>query len=155
MCSRHEHLYTNIRANIITSEEFTTPGLLQKYLKDCPVVLCTLSMLSSFALRRAGGFTAAPIKTLVIDEASQIEIGGYIPLFTSHSTIRKVCFIGDDKQCKFFFHNLIQVLIFFFHAVPPHGQDDIQELKSIFEVKHLKDHILFLNTQCMVFCSEI
>jgi superfamily I DNA and/or RNA helicase len=57
-------------------------------------------MLSSFALRKFGGFTIAPIKTLVIDEASQIEIGDYIPLFTSHSTIRKVCFIGDDKQCK-------------------------------------------------------
>lgn len=76
------------------------PGLLQKHLKDCPVVLCTLSMLSSFALCRSGGFSAAPIKTLVIDEASQIEIGDYIPLLTSHSTIRKVCFIGDDKQCK-------------------------------------------------------
>ena len=113
MCSRHEHLYTNIRANIITSEEFTTQGLLQEYLKDCPVVLCTLSMLSSSALHEAGGFTTAPIKTLVVDEASQIEIGNYIPLFTSHSTIRKVCFIGDDKQCKFFFRILIQVLIFF------------------------------------------
>ncbi|KAG2367897.1 AAA domain-containing protein [Suillus spraguei] len=32
-------------------------------------------------------------------------------------------------------------------AVPPHGQDDIQDLKSIFEVKHLKDHAIFLDIQ--------
>ncbi|KAG1831993.1 hypothetical protein DFJ58DRAFT_876079, partial [Suillus subalutaceus] len=61
--------------------------------------------------------------------ASQIEIGAYIPLFTSHTSIRKICFIGDDKQ------------------LPHYGQDDIHDLKSIFEVKHLKDHALFLNTQ--------
>ncbi|OJA13627.1 hypothetical protein AZE42_03979 [Rhizopogon vesiculosus] len=71
-------------------------------------------MLSSFTLRKFGGFTTAPIKTLVIDEASQIETGDYIPLFTSHSTIRK---------------------------------EDIQELKSIFEVKHLKKCAIFLNIQ--------
>ncbi|KAG2128080.1 hypothetical protein BD769DRAFT_732626 [Suillus cothurnatus] len=93
----HEHLYANIRANIIISEDFCAPGF-AKELQSTPVILCTLSMLSSFALRRFGGFKAAPIRTLVIDEASQIEIGDYIPLFTSHTSIRKVCFIGDDKQ---------------------------------------------------------
>ncbi|KAG1781378.1 hypothetical protein EV702DRAFT_1248386 [Suillus placidus] len=61
--------------------------------------------------------------------ASRIEIGAYIPLFTSHTSIRKICFIGDAK------------------GLPPYGQDDIQDLKSIFDVKHLKDHALFLNTQ--------
>ncbi|KAG1747232.1 P-loop containing nucleoside triphosphate hydrolase protein [Suillus paluster] len=125
----HEHLYARIRANIIISEDFATPGLLQKHLYNCPVILCTLSMLSSYMFRKNGGFIAAPLRMLVIDEASQIEIGDYIPLFTSHTTIRKVCFIGDDKQ------------------LPPYGQEDIQDLKSIFEVKHLKDHAIFLNTQ--------
>ncbi|KAG1741642.1 P-loop containing nucleoside triphosphate hydrolase protein, partial [Suillus lakei] len=125
----HEHLYVNIRANIITSEEFFAPGFF-KQLQTCPVILCTLSMLSSSALRKNGGFNAAPLRSLVVDEASQIEIGDYIPLFTSHTSIRKVCFIGDDKQ------------------LPPYGQDDIQDLKSIFEVKHLrKDNVIFLDTQ--------
>ena len=149
LCFRHEHLYANIRANIIISEEFGSRGLpLQKQLEDCPVVLCTLSMLSSFNLRRCGGFTAVPLKTLVIDEASQIEIGDYIPLFASHSTIRKVCFIGDDKQCESFSYISLCVLIC---PVPPYGQEDIHELKSIFEVKHLKDHAMFLNIQCKSF----
>ncbi|KAG1804544.1 uncharacterized protein BJ212DRAFT_891901 [Suillus subaureus] len=93
----HEHLYANIRANAIISEDFFAPGF-SKELQTTPVILCTLSMLSSPALRKRGGFEAAPLRTLVIDEASQIEIGDYIPVFTSHTSIRKVCFIGDDKQ---------------------------------------------------------
>jgi regulator of nonsense transcripts 1 len=124
----HEHLYTNIRANIVISDGFFAPGFAEE-LRSTPVILCTLSMLSSSALRKCGGFEAAPLRTLVIDEASQIEIGDYIPLFTSHTSIRKVCFIGDDKQ------------------LPPYCQDEIQDLRSIFEVKHLKDHAILLNTQ--------
>ncbi|KAG2367899.1 hypothetical protein BDR07DRAFT_207676 [Suillus spraguei] len=138
-----------IRANIIISEDFSAPGFFQE-LQTTPVILCTLSMLSSVALRRHGGFKAAPLRTLVIDEASQIEIGDYIPLFMSHTSIRKVCFIGDDKQCmsKSFSCMSSHVLI---SSVPPHGQDDIQDLKSIFEVKHLKDHAIFLDIQCKPF----
>jgi hypothetical protein len=44
---------------------------------------------------------AVPIINAIIDEASQIEVGQYIPLVKSFgSTLRKLCFIGDDKQCK-------------------------------------------------------
>ncbi|KIJ66999.1 hypothetical protein HYDPIDRAFT_85399 [Hydnomerulius pinastri MD-312] len=123
----HEHLYTMIRLNtIIINEEFQT-----RQLHNCPVVLCTLSMLSSSTLQRRGVFDAAPIRTVVIDEASQIEIGDYIPLFSSFPTIRKVTFIGDNMQ------------------LPPHGQEDIKELQSIFEVDHLTkgDQVIFLDTQ--------
>jgi len=42
-----------------------------------------------------------PLQTLVVDEASQIEIGDYVPIFSSFGHIlRKICFIGDDKQCN-------------------------------------------------------
>lgn len=35
-------------------------------------------------------------------------------------------------------------------VVPPHGQDDLQDLQSIFEVDHLRDSygVTFLDTQC-------
>ncbi|KAF9223780.1 P-loop containing nucleoside triphosphate hydrolase protein [Gyrodon lividus] len=130
----HEHLYTNIRANIITSGEFSDR---LSELHSCPVVLCTLSMLSSGPLKQLGAFRMVPMQTIVVDEASQIEIGDYIPLFSTITTIRKAIFIGDDKQ------------------LPPHGQADIQELQSIFEVHHLagknsttgKNPIIFLDTQ--------
>jgi hypothetical protein len=37
---------------------------------------------------------------LVVDEASQIEIGEYLSVFTRYLSIRKICFVGDDKQCE-------------------------------------------------------
>ena len=43
-----------------------------------------------------------PLKILIVDEASQIEVGNYISIFTDFkNTLRKLCFIGDDKQCMF------------------------------------------------------
>ena len=45
-----------------------------------------------------------PLSTLIVDEASQIQIGDYIPVFNQYfTTLRKMCFIGDDKQCEYFF----------------------------------------------------
>ncbi|KAI5989422.1 P-loop containing nucleoside triphosphate hydrolase protein [Pisolithus orientalis] len=131
----HEHLYANIRANIIVSDEFADKSALCGQLAGCPVVLCTLSMLSSNALHYSGVFRVVQLQTVVVDEASQIEVGSYIPLFTTTTTIRKVIFIGDDKQ------------------LPPHGQEQITALQSIFEVEHLKKHRILLDTQCMYFYS--
>jgi hypothetical protein len=34
-------------------------------------------------------------------------------------------------------------------VVPPHGQDDLRNLESIFEVAHLKKSLTFLDTQCV------
>ena len=153
---RHEHLYTTIKANIIPGSEFS--GRLSE-LNGCPVVLCTLSMLSNDSLRRQGVFRRTPLHTVVIDEASQIEVGDYIPLFTNFPTIRKAVFIGDNMQCEsclFFIGFILRN-----HIVPPHGQDDIQDLQSIFEVDHLtnqdstgKSPFIFLDTQCK-FSGEI
>ena len=33
-------------------------------------------------------------------------------------------------------------------VVPPHGQDDLGNLRSIFELDHLKETLSFLDTQC-------
>lgn len=32
--------------------------------------------------------------------------------------------------------------------MPPHGQENIENLQSIFEVAHLRDSAIFLDTQC-------
>jgi hypothetical protein len=43
-----------------------------------------------------------PINTLVIDEASQIEDGEYLAVFSNFfTTLRKLCFVGDDKQREY------------------------------------------------------
>ena len=94
--TRHEHLYKKIERNTIRT--IPKPSALKKVLQGAQVILCTLSMISSPRLRELT--QAVPIINVVIDEASQIEISQYVPLFKSFGrTLRKLCFIGDDKQC--------------------------------------------------------
>jgi len=95
----HEHLYSKISNNIIQSDRFGDYKFIQQQMKGCKVILCTLSMLSN---PRITPFTKAnPLTTLVIDEASQIEVGDYFAVFQKFDfTLRKLCFIGDDKQCE-------------------------------------------------------
>ncbi|KAH9903023.1 P-loop containing nucleoside triphosphate hydrolase protein [Cubamyces lactineus] len=121
----HEHLYKDINKNIITSREFK--GKI-KGLQDIPVMLCTLSMLAHPLIYK---FTKPnPVKIMVVDEASQITLGNYVAPFNMFSnTIHKVCMIGDDKQ------------------LPPYGSDEDPNMKSIFEVEHLRSTAIFLDTQ--------
>ncbi|KAJ7227297.1 P-loop containing nucleoside triphosphate hydrolase protein [Mycena pura] len=115
----HGHLYEGIRANFIRSDEFRT-------MSDSRIRGCKLS--NDWIGRKFA--KQIPIHTIIVDEASQIEIGDYIPVFTKfHSSLRKMCFIGDDKQ------------------LPPYGQEDLQDLQSIFEITHLQRLSLFLDTQ--------
>jgi len=123
----HEHLYSKISPYVIRSDDFSNRAL-NKMLNGVKVVLCTLSMLSNPRIVTIS--QANPVSALVIDEASQIELGDYMAVFTSYvSSLRKVCFIGDDKQ------------------LPPHGQERIEDLQSIFEMAHLRDSAIFLDTQ--------
>ncbi|KAL0954953.1 hypothetical protein HGRIS_003886 [Hohenbuehelia grisea] len=121
----HDHLYHQISDNLVMSSDF--PKYSSAKLQDCQVVLCTLSMLSNPFISR---FTIRiPIQTLVVDEASQIDIGDYMAIFPKFPSLRKVCFIGDNKQ------------------LPPHGNDTLKDLRSIFELDHLAAGTMFLNTQ--------
>ncbi|KAK1231571.1 hypothetical protein PQX77_005305 [Marasmius sp. AFHP31] len=122
----HEHLYQQILDRVIRSDRFM--GIKPKELADCKVILCTLSMVSARFLKAFK--RAVPIQTLVVDEASQIEIGDYFHAFeVAKGTLRKMCLIGDDKQ------------------LPPYGQEDLKNLRSVFEVKHLQGRIDLLDTQ--------
>ena len=35
-----------------------------------------------------------------------------------------------------------------FLLVPPYGQEDLQDLQSIFEIPHLREKVILLDTQC-------
>ncbi|KXN88607.1 Regulator of nonsense transcripts 1 [Leucoagaricus sp. SymC.cos] len=123
----HEHLYSDINKNIIRTPEFSTCG---PRVKGVKVFLCTLSMLSSPMITRIFAKQYS-LSTLVVDEASQIHVADYISVFYKYTSLRKACFIGDDKQ------------------LPPFGQDDAapDALPSVFEFEHLRGHACFLNTQ--------
>ena len=47
----------------------------------------------------AGYTRLVPVETVIVDEASQIELGDYLPLLGRFNrSIKKLVFIGDDKQ---------------------------------------------------------
>ncbi|KAI9574014.1 P-loop containing nucleoside triphosphate hydrolase protein [Boletus coccyginus] len=124
----HEHLYEELESCLIRSDTFKMSTVdASRQLLDCKVILCTLSMFSNpnnVFLR------LVPVEMIILDEASQIECGDYLPvLHQFHSTLSKLVFIGDDEQLS------------------PYGQEDIPELRSIFEMSHLRKRALFLDTQ--------
>jgi regulator of nonsense transcripts 1 len=104
LCLRHEHLYERLEHCFIRSDWFgggplaVSRLLLNEHTNThTRVILCTLSMLSN---RRIEEFTRqVPVQTVLFDEASQIEVGDYLPLLQrfQHS-LQKMVFIGDDKQ---------------------------------------------------------
>lgn len=99
-CFRHEHLYEKIERNIIVSDQFPKTVLDgESKLRGAKVILCTLSMMANPKL---SVFTqAVPVETVIVDEASQIETGNYVPLLhLFKTTVAKLVFIGDDKQRK-------------------------------------------------------
>lgn len=111
MFVRHEHLYEQIVKNMIVSDRLPKTGALKKALDGSQVILCTLSMISYPKLQLSGFVQAVPVINVIIDEASQIEVGQYIPLIKSFgNTLQKLCFIGDDKQCKSSLQHLQQKL---------------------------------------------
>ena len=146
---RHEHLYEKIEPLLIRSDSFPESIVgASKQLLDCTVILCTLSMFSNL---KAGVYlTIVPPEIIILDEASQIECMGYLPIFHQfHSKLAKLVFIGDNKQCDFF--SLTYMSWLTSSSVPPYGQEDIPELRSIFEFSHLRRRALFLNMQCLLF----
>lgn len=155
-CKRHEHLYQKIEWNVIRSDDFSTDRVgTSRIILGSKVILCTLSMFSHPRLAYTGITRIVPVETVIVDEASQIELGDYLPLWSLHGKkMKKMVFIGDDKQREFVRSHRVRVLtksLGVFRAtviVAPYGQDDLGDLQSIFEVPHLRGRAVFLNTQC-------
>lgn len=94
-------MYGKIERNIIRSEKFKGPITTERLLGGSNIVLCTLSMFSHPKFDSAGFTRIVPVDTVIVDEASQIELGDYVPLLGHHGRkISKLVFIGDDKQRK-------------------------------------------------------
>ena len=99
---RHEHLYEELEPRLIRSDDFKkSPVEASRQLLDCKVILCTLSMFSNPMAHVY--IRVHPVKMLILDEASQIECGDYLPIFhLFRSTLSKLVLIGDDKQRDLF-----------------------------------------------------
>jgi hypothetical protein len=82
---RHEELYVEIENMVISSDEIPDSWVdVSRMFGDVTVVLCTLSMLSNPKLSDCGLFRIIPVRSLVIDEASQIDVFEFmvIPVFS-------------------------------------------------------------------------
>ncbi|KAG6910851.1 hypothetical protein DXG01_007167 [Tephrocybe rancida] len=126
----HEHLYHEIEGNVIRSDDMQASIVsTERLLLGSRIILCTLSMLSHDRLTPY--VHLVPPQTIIVDEASQIEVGDYLPpLQRFRATLCKLVFIGDNKQ------------------LAPYGRSDIPGLHSIFEMSHLQNRAIFLDTQC-------
>ncbi|KAK7033223.1 regulator of nonsense transcripts 1 [Favolaschia claudopus] len=128
----HEHLYDKINPNLIRSDclEQDVVAAERQFLGS-QVILCTLSMLSNariFLITRI-----VPLQIVIVDEASQVQVGDFLPMISLFPTsLRKLVFIGDDNQ------------------LAPYGQGDIPKLQSVFEMEHLRKNAIFLDTQCIM-----
>ncbi|KAJ7888888.1 hypothetical protein B0H14DRAFT_2562042 [Mycena olivaceomarginata] len=107
-------------------------------LADARIVLSTLSTLSNPGLDHAGISFLVPVEKLVVDEASQINgfdfvvwthLPGPLRIYVFHKSLEQVYFFGDPLQ------------------LPPYGQDQVSQLKSIFDFEHLRHLTEFLDTQ--------
>ena len=144
--NRHEHLYHKIDHNVLRSDNFAGNIVgADRQLLGSRVILCTLSMLANDKIRV---FTdVVPIQIVMFDEASQIEIGDYLPmLIRFRPSLRKMIFIGDNKQCES--DGLPTLFILILPSVSPYGSSDIPTLQSIFEKSHMLTRAVFLDTQC-------
>ncbi|PVF95895.1 hypothetical protein CPB86DRAFT_555029 [Serendipita vermifera] len=117
----HEHLYEKIKNNMCTSALLPkNPAEVKTFLGDARVILCTLSMLTYPRLRQLGFHTIIPVENVVVDEASQIQLGDLLPmLHIFGSDIKRLCMVGDHKQ------------------LAPYGQEQVQGIESIFEIDHI------------------
>jgi hypothetical protein len=99
--ARHEHLYEQIEPKVIRSDNLPDNIVgTERALGGARVVLCTLSTLANSRAIQSGLMRIVPVQTVLVDEASQIEVGDYLPLVGRFAnTLRKVVCIGDDKQC--------------------------------------------------------
>jgi superfamily I DNA and/or RNA helicase len=100
--NRHEHLYESIEPRVIRSDTLSDDIVgVERKLGGARVILCTLSTMSNFFVQKSGVMRLVPVQTVVVDEASQIEVGDYVPLIQAFSkSLKKLVFIGDDKQRK-------------------------------------------------------
>ncbi|KAK0216394.1 P-loop containing nucleoside triphosphate hydrolase protein [Armillaria fumosa] len=135
----HEHLYTNIEDKLLRGDLLP---ILRKDLEciigESSIILSTLSMISNTTLDKNGMFDLVPPRTLVVDEASQINVFEYMAsasIFSQHvfvkfkDVMKKVCFFGDPKQ------------------LPPFGKEKAPSMQCIFDIDHLKDIAHRLDTQ--------
>lgn len=106
-------------------------------------------MLSNQQLTYSGFMKPSSMEYLIVDEASQILMDNYISILSRFGkSLKKICFCGDNKQCKFLIF-IYYLLTHFYLQVPPYSHEYSRvDSSSIFEKQHLLKEQHLLNIQC-------
>ncbi|CAE7192205.1 unnamed protein product [Rhizoctonia solani] len=101
----------------------------KEHLQGKRLILCTLASLSNPAVEKLVMFRHVPLRNLIIDEASQIDMTSeFMHLFFRHrNTLRNVCWFGDPMQ------------------LPPYGWSETAKINDIFKVEHLQANSKLMN----------
>lgn len=87
---------------VIRSDELpNSQNGVSRIFDDVTVVLCTVATLSNPKLNDCGLFRVIPVRSLVIDEASQIDVFEFmvmIPVFAFHGQISDLLIIASLLQ---------------------------------------------------------
>lgn len=85
LSNRHEHIYEKVEEHLLRPDEFPTNlGAMERVIGGSPIILCTLSMLSNPILKTRWLYELVPMERLVVDEASQIDVGEFMVSTLAH-----------------------------------------------------------------------
>lgn len=84
-------MYVEIEDMVIRSDELpNSQKAVSRLFGDATVVLCTLATLSNPKLNDCGLFRVIPVRSLVIDEASQIDVFEFMVIVPALASVDKI-----------------------------------------------------------------
>ncbi|KAF8756563.1 AAA domain [Rhizoctonia solani] len=114
-----EGQYENLKPYVVRTKQLKSS---EKRFRGKRLVLCTLASLSNPGVENQVMYQHVPLRNLIIDEASQIDMTSeFMHLFFKHRyALRNVCWFGDPMQ------------------LPPYGWSEAAKINDIFKVEHLQ-----------------
>ncbi|CAE6450939.1 unnamed protein product [Rhizoctonia solani] len=122
-----EAQYRELRPYLVRTTQLK---MLAKRFQGKRLVLCTLAALSNPLVENLVMYQHVPLKHLIIDEASQIDMTSqFMHLFFKHRyALKNICWFGDPKQ------------------LPPYGWSESVKINDIFQVEHLQANSKLMDT---------
>ncbi|KAF8740468.1 AAA domain, partial [Rhizoctonia solani] len=122
-----EGQYENLKPYVVRTKQLKSS---EKRFRGKRLVLCTLASLSNPGVENQVMYQHVPLRNLIIDEASQIDMTSeFMHLFFKHRyALRNVCWFGDPMQ------------------LPPYGWSEAAKINDIFKVEHLQANSKLMDT---------
>ncbi|CAE6384519.1 unnamed protein product [Rhizoctonia solani] len=122
-----EGQYQKLKPYVVRTRQLKSSG---KRFRGRRLILCTLASLSNPGVENHIMYQHVPLRNLIIDEASQIDMTSeFMHLFFKHRyALKNVCWFGDPMQ------------------LPPYGWSETAKINDIFKVEHLQANSKLMDT---------